>query len=239
MESKIQSSFIPKKPITSGKVRPQHNFQGGIIFFLSLFLLLGVVAVSAGLFFYKGFLEQNITRKDKELQTARASFAPAQLNELKRLDLRINTAQDLLNKHNAPTLLFDLLEELTLKTVQFRDLKYLILPDGRSSISMTGEARSFASVALQSDAFNKERSIEEPIFSNLDVNQNGNALFDVSAFVGSDSMSYRRYIEKNTTAYSLENSIINNDKGAINGSTSGLEGNSSSTSEQSSSTPIN
>ncbi len=239
MESKIQSSFIPKKPITSGKVHSQHGIQAGIFFFLSLFLLLAVVTISGGLFFYKGFLEQSISRKNKELQTARASFAPAQLNELKRLNLRIDTAQDLLNKHNAPTLLFDLLEGVTLKTVQFKDLKYSVLPDGRSSISMTGIARSFASVALQSDMFNKEKSIEEPIFSNLDVSQEGDALFEVSAFVGTDSISYRKYIEKSTIVPISENSIINNAEDVKNGSVSGSEGVSSSTNEKSSPTSKN
>lgn len=240
MEPKIQSSFIPKKPITSGKVASRHKVQTGAFYFLSLLVLLGSISVAGVLFFYTEFLDRSIESKGIELQEARASFAPAKIQELERLSMRINTAQDLLDEHRAPTLLFDLLEELTLKTVQFKNLQYSILPDGRSSISMTGVARSFASVALQSDAFNDEKSIQEPIFSGLNVNENGYALFTFNAFVGGQALSYKKYVEKYiaTSLPDLPEEASDDEESVIDESQSDSAGNPTSSTEQSGTIPI-
>jgi hypothetical protein len=87
---------------------------------------------------------------------------------------------------------FDLLEQATLKSVRFKDFRYNASGDGRSSIALSGEADSFAAVALQSDAFGQSRFIREPIFSNLDLDNKGNVIFDFSAFVDPSLISYTR-----------------------------------------------
>jgi len=106
----------------------------------------------------------------------------------------MNTANALLQSHIAPSLLFELLERTTLKTVQFNGLQYTMLPDGRVSLSMSGSAKNFASVALQSDAFGIERSIQEPIFSGLNVDSLGSAVFQFDSIIGKGALSYTKNV---------------------------------------------
>jgi hypothetical protein len=62
---------------------------------------------------------------------------------------------------------------------------------------MGGIASSFSSVALQSDIFGENKFIQEPIFSNLNLDSKGDVIFDFSAFVDPRLLSYSDSILKN------------------------------------------
>ncbi len=55
---------------------------------------------------------------------------------------------------------------------------------------MNGTARSFNAVALQSDAFGKSSIFKDPIFSNLNLDQEGDVVFDFSAVIDPVRVSY-------------------------------------------------
>jgi hypothetical protein len=101
----------------------------------------------------------------------------------------MTSAREILDNHKAPSALFDLLEDTTLTSIQFKNLSYG-MKEGRMSISMGGVASSFGSVALQSDIFGENKFIQESIFSNLNLDDKGNVVFDFSAFVDTRLLSY-------------------------------------------------
>jgi len=207
----------------------------GTIFFVSLLLFLVAAGFSGGLFLYNGYVQNNIDKKKKELEQARANFAPAQIQELQRLNVRIDTVKELLNRHIATSQLFSILEQNTLKTVQFDDLQFLALPDGNATLAIKGTANSFASLALQSDVLGKVKEIRNPMFSGLNLDQEGNAVFSLDASVDRDALSYRKIAERlfpsflptelstSTPAISGEGATTTGASGTAGNDTAGVE----------------
>ena len=61
---------------------------------------------------------------------------------------------------------------------------------------MTGEARGYAALALQSDIFNKSQYFKDSIFSNLKLNTKGDVIFSFRAVVDPSLVSYQREVER-------------------------------------------
>lgn len=192
-EQKTHTSFIPKKSLTVARRQPKGN-NIGIFFLLTLVIFIGVIALAIGVFLYQQFLLKNIEQKSASLERARAAFEPALIQEISRLDIRIHSARDILDNHKAISAFFDLLEAATLKSVSFENLDYRTDEGGRTSISMKGRALNFSSVALQSDIFGKNKFVQEPIFSDLNLDKKGDVIFNFSAFIDPRLISYENAI---------------------------------------------
>ncbi|MEK7606353.1 MAG: hypothetical protein AAB458_02050 [Patescibacteria group bacterium] len=197
MAEQFQTSFIPKKSFDVGPVKPARVTS--LFFIISMLLFILSVAAAAGVFGYQKFLESSIVRKKEELQKARAAFEPELIRELSRLDTKLRTAEELLSTHIAVTGIFELLQGVTLETVQFTDFGYALEPLG-VRITMSGLARSFASVALQSDEFGKNRFIREPVFSGFSLDDRGDVEFSVTALIDPSVVSYEGRLKDAGTA---------------------------------------
>lgn len=197
MAEQFQTSFIPKKSFDVGPAKPKRG--AGIIFTIATLLAIISVVAAGGTFAYERFLESSITRKKEELQKARAAFEPELIRELSHLDTKLKTAKELLSSHLAISGVFDLLEETTLETVRFTDFGYAIEPTG-IRVSLAGVARSFTSVALQSDEFGKSRFIREPVFSGFKLNDRGDVQFNASALIDPAVVSYEGRVKDAGTA---------------------------------------
>lgn len=196
MEPTFNKSFIPKKNLAQGGVRKKKGGPG-LLTLAALIILLTAITVGVGEFLYKQVLMGSISSKTATLERARGAFEPSLIQELIRLDKRISSAQTILNEHIAPSILFETLDQLTLKSVRFRDFSYTRIGKDKISIAMEGNARNFAGIALQADVFGKNRLIKEPIFSNLNLDKEGDVIFDLVAFIDPVQI---RYVEAVTTA---------------------------------------
>ena len=185
MEPKFRTSFIPKQTLkaAAGGGSTRRSGAGGIISLLALVIVLGAIVLSVALFLYQQLLDSSIDRKAETLERARAAFEPALIEELVRLDTRIESAERILDTHIAPSAMFDTLEALTLRSVQFTDFNFTRISNERMSISMSGIAGDFNDIALQADIFGKNKIIKEPKFSDLNLDQAGRAVFKVTAFI--------------------------------------------------------
>ncbi len=198
MEQNFQTSFIPKKPMVAERVVPAHSF--GFFTIISLFILFTVILATVGLFFWKGALAKNIAEMENDLATAKGSFEPSKIAELQILDKRLIASSEILSHHIAVTPIFEALQELTMKTVQYTKFSYSI---GNSSgqpakeskspinVKMSGVAVGYRSIALQSDLFAKNKNFIEPVFSNLKLDEKGNVLFDLEFAVNPAFVDYK------------------------------------------------
>lgn len=198
MAEQFQTSFIPKKTFESTGPSSVKS-QAGILFTVSVILVVLALLSAGGVFGYEKFLESSITNKREALQRARAAFEPELIRELSHLDTKIQTAETLLEKHIAISGVFDLLQSATLETVQFTNFSYGIEESG-IRLSLSGVARSFNSVALQSDEFVKSRFISQPVFSDLGLNQRGDVTFNASALVDPAAVSYGDRVQSGASA---------------------------------------
>ena len=122
---------------------------------------------------------------------ARAAFEPEFIDELRRLDKRIEHSKNIISRHLALSSFFDVLEKATLENVQFKSIRLSANPQGSSlDLSLAGLARSYASVALQSDAFGKTEGVKNPIFSQLDLGLAGDISFSVTAILDPEVFKY-------------------------------------------------
>lgn len=190
MPEQFQTSFIPKKSVEG----PTTEIKNGTDLFLLVAVILFILTLcaGAGVFLYEKYLIGAIVGKEESLKRAEAAFDLDLIRELSRLDQKLTVSEKLLKKHIAVSELFHLLEQQTLKSVRFGDLRYLVGSGGDIVLSMKGAARSFAAIALQSDVFGKSRFIKSPIFSDLDLDKNGNVTFSFTATVDPALLSYER-----------------------------------------------
>lgn len=160
---------------------------------VSIVIFFAVVILAAATFFYRGALIRDITALDIELSKAKKSFEPEFVDTATRLHKRIQSVKTLLGSHRAVSPLFDILEKKTLEQVRFQDLS-LSTTGGEILLSMTGEAKSFNSVALQSDVFGGESYFKNPIFSNFNLNERGDVIFNFETTIDPELMRYREIV---------------------------------------------
>jgi len=192
MESNIKASFIPKDTAQTSFRGPSSVSRSGladIVMLLAIVLLVASVALAIGVFLYIQFLQSSLSSKRDQLERAQAAFEPALIAELTRLDDRMKAAETLLQKHTAPSILFTLLEQLTLETVSFSDFSYDATQQDAITITMHGVAQSVNSIALQADLFGKHNAIVSPLFSNIGRDQDG-VHFDLNATINPSALRY-------------------------------------------------
>ena len=191
MDAQPQASFIPKKPLDTGPLsRGGGSALGGLAFLLCLFVFIVSIVGAAGVFAYKSFLQNSIAQKKASLAKAEGAFDPSVIQELVRIDSRINNAQLLLQKHVAPSGIFNFLAAQTLQNVQFENFEYILGDDGTAKVTITGQANSFSTIALQSDQFSASKVLKNVVFSQISLGTNGRVLFTVVANVDPPLINY-------------------------------------------------
>ena len=191
MDTKFQTSFIPKKALneTTSHSRPES---------VSVFMIIGIIifilglAASGGVFAYKKILIKSISDMNGRLAQAKNAFEPESIEKWNRLNKRIEASKKLLTSHTVVSTVFELLENTTLATVKFNSFNYNLLDSGSSAISLSGEAKNFSAIALQSDILGQEKYIKTPVFSDLNPDQNGNIVFKFNATLDPNLVSYKK-----------------------------------------------
>jgi len=196
MESNIKSSFIPRDTVRDTRVgRKRSSSTSDLVVLFSIVLLVASVALGVSVFLYVKFLESSLSSKQEQLGRAQASFEPALIAELNRLDDRMRTAEDLLAVHLAPSILMKTLEELTLETISFTTMQYSAQEKAGIALEFSGIARSVNSIALQADLFGKHGAIVSPIFSNINRGPDG-VSFDLTANVNPTNLRYQTLVQQ-------------------------------------------
>jgi len=189
MAQDFKASFIPQKNLSAE--RPKGPARVGLFMLVATIIFVISILLAGGVFAYKKVLENSLKNKEASLERAKEAFDPRLIEELVRIDKRIIATEDLIDSHIVISPIFDLLENLTLKNVRFEEMVLRIEQSGKASLKLNGQATSYASIVLQSEAFGKSRFLREQIFSNFDLNQQGNVSFNFSADIDRELINYR------------------------------------------------
>lgn len=179
MDPAAQGSFIPKQSLAAAN----RGSSFGLVFLIALLIFVMSIVAAGAAFGYTRLLEGQLARKDTQLTLAEGAFNAGTIQSLVRMDSRLVQAKTLLQKHVAPSALFSFLSTIVLERVQFRSLDFTLGQDGGATITLTGAADSFSTVALQSDQFGASKVLRDVIFSGISVNENGRVTFTVNATV--------------------------------------------------------
>jgi hypothetical protein len=195
MDTKFQSSFIPKQPVNQPINK---SISGSNIFFLISFFIFIVALVGSGaVFLWDKQMDAKIVSVNNDLNKARSSFDQNTIKEFVRLNDKINASDYLLKQHVAPSVLFGVIGDSTLKNVRFTNFKYSNAGGDKVSVSMSGEAVSYETVALQASSFSNpalRNVFRNTIFSDPDLNAGGKATFTFSTGIDPTLLNYYKLI---------------------------------------------
>ena len=187
----LRTTFIPQKPastLTRATVAPR---AVSIIILFGVLVFLGALAIAAGLYFYRAILSRDIESLSSSITRAEEIISPALVVRLSEFDKRAGTVKTLLDNHIVLTPVFDLLSALAIGSVRFSKFEYALGREGDAKMTLSGEAKSYSALAAESDILGKSEHIKEPIFSNFELNPQGNVTFDFSAKIRKGLQLYR------------------------------------------------
>jgi Tfp pilus assembly protein PilN len=157
-----------------------------VLLIISLVILAVSVVTAGAVFGYQKYLESVIEVKNAALTEARSQIDREQVEELIRLKQRFDSGKELLRDHVSASQLFVLLESVTLENVSFGDMTLTVADDRSATISLTGTARNFNTLAAQSNEIAAQRDFKRAIFSEISLNDNGTVGFTLNASLDAD-----------------------------------------------------
>ena len=190
MEVKMQTSFIPKKPIIEN-----NSADSGVSLFLLLSIIVFIVAVAlaGGVWVWQNSLIAQIEKDKKELVAVRESYEEDTINPLIRLNDRIEESKILLSQHIAVSPVFRMLEINVLRNVRLKSMKFSMTTDNKIKIDLSGTALSYDVLSKQSDAFGSEnlrKFISAPVISDFSPTTDGSISFNFTALINPNLISY-------------------------------------------------
>lgn len=207
METKFQTSFIPKKPIISTG-QSKSGSGTSLLFVISIIILLVSLGLAGYVYLEKQLLIKSIIDDQTTIEQNKEGLVldSITIESFINLNSRINVAKDLLSRHIAVSpIFFNFIQQATLQRVQFKNFSFSSAGKdasgaNRISIQMLGIARDRETVASQADEFGLpewKKIITEPKISNLSDNVDGNITFLFTAYVVPDSLIYGNNVTNN------------------------------------------
>lgn len=195
MDNDFQTTFIPKKPLESSMPQQQapirRNPVTGIFTMVGvlLFVLAGIAA--GGTYMYDNMLVTSIAEQEKQLKLAEDRIEQGFIVELQNLDKRLRNAQGLLAQHISLSPLFTLIEENTLKSIQYDSFEFSF-EEGQPVALLTGRAKQYRAIAEQSVTFGENSLIESHVFSNFALTQKGQVSFSLKIIPSNDLLYFEK-----------------------------------------------
>ncbi|MBP6925782.1 MAG: hypothetical protein KBC22_01845 [Candidatus Pacebacteria bacterium] len=200
MDNDFQTTFIPKKPIGEQMApQPAKRANPSVGIFTMLATLLFVVAIIAagGIYFYERLLAGNIDAMKTSLAAAEGRIEQSFIVELQDLDKRLRNSNQLLAQHLALSPFFRYIEEATLKSVQYDSFDFSF-EEGRPVATITGRARQYRSIAEQSIIFGESTLVENHVFSNFTLTQQGQVSFNLKLIPANDLIYFEKSLGRTT-----------------------------------------
>ncbi len=226
MDKRNKISFIPRKPI-SRKTQTTHRPMSLKI--VSAFIIFLITIVSyGGMFFYKDNLAKSFKNEQLKLSSAKQKLDPNNTIETaQEFQKRTTEIKKLLDSHVAPSVVFNLLQSITLKSIKFTSFQFSAkslknsqqaqqknkeankklkkqVPQTAFLVTLKGVAPTYSSVAYQSDVIKKEISskndrIKSFVISDVSLGEGGNVLFDLKLELNPSFLAYRNVIVQDKT----------------------------------------
>lgn len=143
------SSFIPQRP-TKGKVAAKSFRKVYILSYVSIVMFFTVIIAAGGVYFYIISLESQLAGLKEELVSYKSSFNQTDLDRIKNLDQRIDSAMRLVESHASLTTVLRALENTVTDPVQILSFNYNRVENFRQpKLTLSAVATEFDQVIFQ------------------------------------------------------------------------------------------
>ncbi len=202
MEPIVSTSFIPKRPVSTEPASSSSSHRGsiGLLSVVTIVIILGTILAFGGVYLYEQTLSSQKVKLQQQITTAQNGLGSTFVADMKRLSLRINGVKSLLQNHVTVSPIFAALQATTLQSVQYKTFTYEFTTDPGTNaqvvqVEITGTAKDYNTLALQSDAYAKSSLIKNPVFSALTVQDKSSLVdFKLTFSVDPSSLSYESFI---------------------------------------------
>ncbi len=152
MENQFETSFIPQQPILKVEGASRSGEPMNLALVLALIIFFVTIAVAVGVYLYRAQIEKRVYEKSQILQAAEKDFDIDQITVYKHIDSRLSLAKKLVDEHMISSAIFDILESSVAQNIGLTSLAFT-KDIGGDSISLTGEAPSYAAVYFQLESW--------------------------------------------------------------------------------------
>ncbi|MEK7646101.1 MAG: hypothetical protein AAB381_00190 [Patescibacteria group bacterium] len=208
METKFQTSFIPKKPVAptgmAGNVPIIKRPRSSIVMVIATIIFIGSLAAAGGAYSWKYLLVSNQESYKADLEKREANFDLPLITEMKHVNVQINTARQLLNSHLAVSQVFDSVARLTAERVRFLNMELSSGAPGSNSsevkINMSGSGLDLFTVAFQAKVLSELEKyglrdvVKNPILTDPTENEKSDVSFRFSASIDPQTLLYSKTI---------------------------------------------
>ncbi len=208
MDKEFKTTFIPKKNLAKARVaQPSNPKTRSLLGLLALLLFVTALVSSIGVYVYKLRVAAVINSRVDSINRAEKAFEPAIILELRKLDIRLRAATELLDQHIALSDFFDSLGETTLPDISFNDFQ-INFDEETPSVSMSGTARGYVAIAQQSELFGNNQYIENAIFSDFALNETGLVSFSLEFTLNRNLLKFGRTASASDDLPELDDNVI-------------------------------
>ncbi|GEM_PF-511169 len=148
MENPQGASFIPKSPVR-GSTKPRKVRRVYVLTYVAFVCFIGSLLAAGGMFFYDLSIDRKIDNQKILLSEEQNAFSQSDLEHVRDLENRMNTADAILNKHVSVHAVLTALEKSTLATTQLTELAYSKEPDGSLLLNVYTKIPDFNATLFQ------------------------------------------------------------------------------------------
>lgn len=203
MEPIVSTSFIPKRPVSSESSASSHRSGAsvGLLTIITIIVIVGTIVAFGGVYLYQQSLASQKAKLQQQITAAQNGLGSSFVSDMQRLSQRINGVEILIQSHVVVSPIFAALQATTLQSVQYKTFTYDFKTNGGTGSKMvevviTGIAKDYATLALQSDAYAQSTLIKNPVFSELTVEDKSQMVdFKLVFDVDPSSLSYESFIK--------------------------------------------
>ncbi|MDC1205535.1 hypothetical protein N8083_01670 [Candidatus Pacebacteria bacterium] len=143
-------SFIPKR--STGKVVPTRSGKRVYIFsYIAYVFFFGSLLSVLGVFFLNQQVANQLKSNIALVDAAQEDLNRGQLGLIRALDSRLKAADQILNLHAAPSVIFEALESVIVKDVQLNTFEYTRESSSRVLLALGGLTETFDVLLFQRD----------------------------------------------------------------------------------------
>ncbi len=220
METKFQTSFIPKKPLVpiGGATLPHKHHSTSLFMTIGVFVFLASLVAAGGAYMWKSILTSSQDTYKQDLALREQKFNVDDIEKLKRANVRIDLTSRLLANHLAASQIFDIVSRFTVSNVRFINLSLsnsATTPGEGVRLELKGYGSNLSAVAFQAKVFAQleqyglRKIVKNPILSDPTTDTNGKESFGFSAVIDPAAIGYTRSVRGESPASSTSTTNTN------------------------------